>query len=187
MGATVTIRAATGEDVEAILRLANDQRHLYATYQPVFWRVAADAVAQHRPHLSALVDDAAITLVAATDQSLIGFAVGRLVPPPPVYDPGGVSCFIDDFAVADPADWLTAGVDLLRAVCQAARERGDWFSASGCSGISPVGDIELQLNVNRDQGRRHHHNRHRTECATRGSRHNLSRSWRCSPAGRGVF
>ncbi len=125
MGAAVTVRAATGGDVEAILRLANDRRHLYATYQPVFWRVAADAVARHRPHLSALVDDeAAITLVAATDQSLIGFAVGRLVPPPPVYDPGGVSCFVDDFAVADPADWLTAGVDLLRAVCQAARERG---------------------------------------------------------------
>lgn len=107
-----------------MLRLADHQRHLYATYQPVFWRPAADAVARHRPYLSALVDDdAVITLVAAIDKGLAGFAIGRLVAAPPVYDPRGVSCFVDDFAVADPGDWLTAGVDLLRAVCRAARER----------------------------------------------------------------
>ncbi len=125
MGAAVTIRAATGEDVEAILRLADDRRRLYATYQPVFWRAADDAIARHRPHLSALVaDETVITPVAVADQAVAGFAIGRLVPAPPVYDPGGVSCFVDDFAVADPADWLTVGVDLLRAVCRGARKQG---------------------------------------------------------------
>lgn len=108
-----------------MLRLADDRRRLYATYQPVFWRPAADAVARHRPHLRALVDDdAVISLVATIDQAVAGFSIGRLVPAPPVYNPGGVSCFVDDCAVADPADWLTAGVDLLRAVCRVARHRG---------------------------------------------------------------
>lgn len=55
---------------------------------------------------------------------MAGFAIGRLVPAPSVYDPGGVTCFVDDFAVADPTDWLTVGVDLLHAVCRTAQEQG---------------------------------------------------------------
>lgn len=42
-----------------------------------------------------------------------------------MYDhPRGASCFVDDFAVADPAHWLTTGVELLRAVRRAAQEQG---------------------------------------------------------------
>ncbi|MFL6074757.1 MAG: hypothetical protein ACJ73S_15280 [Mycobacteriales bacterium] len=121
----MTIKVATGEDVEAILALADARRRAYAAYQPVFWRPAADAVERQRPFLRTLVDDeAVITLVATTGGALTGYAIGRLVPAPPVYDPGGATCLLDDFAVADAADWPTVGVDLLRAVSRAARERG---------------------------------------------------------------
>jgi len=121
----VTIRAATGQDLEAILVLADARRREYAAYQPVFWRLAADAIAQQRPHLAALIDDeAVITLVAVTDQEVVGFAVGTLVPAPPVYDPGGPTCLVDDFTVADPNDWPTVGAHLLRAVGRHAAQRG---------------------------------------------------------------
>jgi hypothetical protein len=121
----VTIRTATTGDLEAILELADTRRREYAAYQPVFWRPAPDAVDRQRPHLRSLLDDETlITLVAVTGGGLAGYAVGRLVPAPPVYDPGGPTCLVDDYAVADAADWPTTGVDLLRAVWQAAEQRG---------------------------------------------------------------
>lgn len=121
----VTIRAATGQDLEAILVLADARRREYAAYQPVFWRLAADATAKQRPHLAAPIDDeAVITLVAVTDQEVVGFAVETLVPAPPVYDPGGPTCLVDDFTVADPNDWPTVGAYLLRAVGRHAAQRG---------------------------------------------------------------
>ncbi len=50
--------------------------------------------------------------------------IATVAPAPPVYDPGGLTCTVDDFTVADPRDWPTLGVDLLRAVGRAALERG---------------------------------------------------------------
>lgn len=47
-----------------------------------------------------------------------------IVAAPPVYDPGGPTCLIDDFAVAVPEQWPTVGVDLLGALRRTARERG---------------------------------------------------------------
>lgn len=38
---------------------------------------------------------------ATTGGELAGFAVGTIVTAPPIYDPGGPICVIDDFAVAD--------------------------------------------------------------------------------------
>jgi hypothetical protein len=47
---------------------------------------------------------------------LTGFLIATLKPAPPVYDPGGPSCDIDDFAVTPAARWPTTGVRLsLRA------------------------------------------------------------------------
>jgi GNAT superfamily N-acetyltransferase len=53
-----------------------------------------------------------------------GFVIGRLVPAPAVYDPGGPSCSVDDFVVADGSQWNTVGADLLREVQRWARGRG---------------------------------------------------------------
>jgi hypothetical protein len=47
-----------------------------------------------------------------------------LTPAPPVYDPGGPTCLIYDFTVASSDLWLAVGLDLVRAVSDAARERG---------------------------------------------------------------
>lgn len=118
-------RAVPGDDLDNILDLADARRRQYATYQPVFWRPAPDAVSRQRPHLAALLnDDAVIALVAARGQAFAGFAIGTVVPAPPVYNPGGLTCIVDDFAVADPDDWPSVGVDLPQAVCRTARQHG---------------------------------------------------------------
>jgi GNAT superfamily N-acetyltransferase len=125
MAGRVTIRAAEPQDLDALLELAEVRRREYATYQPVFWRPAPDALAHQRPYLAGLLrEQDVVARVAVIDTLVVGFAIGRLTPAPPVYDPGGPTCLIDDFAVADPDSWLTVGLDLVRAVSDAARERG---------------------------------------------------------------
>lgn len=121
----VTIRPARSEDLESILDLADARRRQYATYQPRFWRPAADAIARQRPYLAALIGDAdVIALVAVIDDAVVSYAIGRLTGSPPVYDPGGATCLVDDFTVADAAAWSTTGVELLRSVRRIAHQRG---------------------------------------------------------------
>ena len=53
-----------------------------------------------------------------------GFVIGRLVPAPPVYDPAGLTCLVDDFAVESADAWEPVGLRLLRDVSRAAAARG---------------------------------------------------------------
>lgn len=57
-----------------------------------------------------------ISLVATDHDTVVGFAIGVLHPAPPVYNPGGPACTIDDFTVDHPNRWATTGADLLHAV-----------------------------------------------------------------------
>lgn len=119
------VRSATRDDLEVIVRIADDRRREYAGYQPVFWRPAQDAHEKHAEFLGTLIDDEElITLVVEMRGAVCGFLIARLVPPPPVYAPGGPSCFIDDFAVDRDEIWLTAGVALLRRAVVAGAQRG---------------------------------------------------------------
>lgn len=112
-------------DVDQLLNIAAARRQDYAKYQPQFWRPAADAVDRQRDFFASLLDDAETFVVVAREGSSIrGFAVARLVAAPPVYDPGGPSCVVDDFAVADPAEWPTAGPALLDAIRDWAADHG---------------------------------------------------------------
>lgn len=120
-----TIRVAEEQDLDAILELSEVRRREYSTYQPVFWRPAPNALAHQRPYLTGLLrDQDVLAMVAVVRTVVIGFVIGRLAPAPPVYDPGGPTCLIDDFTVADSGSWLTIGLQLLQAVSNAARERG---------------------------------------------------------------
>ena len=120
-----TIRPAEASDLEVMLELANSRREKYETYQPVFWHAAHDAPARQRDFFTNQIsDETVITLVESSDGILTGFAIGRLVEAPPVYNPGGPTCSIDDFAVDRPESWATVGVDLLRAMQKEAFSRG---------------------------------------------------------------
>jgi GNAT superfamily N-acetyltransferase len=105
--------------------LADTRREQYAHYQPLFWRPTAAAPEKHHAYLGRLVaSEQVITLVSEEDDRLTGFLIASLKPAPPVYDPGGLSCDIDDFAVTPAANWPTTGVKLLRAALAEAGKRG---------------------------------------------------------------
>jgi hypothetical protein len=118
-------RRAIHEDVDAIAALAARRRQEYEIQQPRFWRQAQDALVRHTTYLHGLVDDRDhLFLVTGDDEHVRGFVIGRLVPAPPVYDPGGLTCLVDDFAVEDADAWKTVGLTLLRDLSREARRRG---------------------------------------------------------------
>ena len=60
-------------------------------------------------------------LVAEESGQIVGFIIGQIRNPPPVYDPGGKACVIDDFAVASDERWSDVGENLksnLEKMCQ---------------------------------------------------------------------
>ena len=121
----MNVRPARAVDLDGMVELAAAKREQYAGYEAEFWRPAPDARARHRPYLAAqLDDDAFIVFVAEENSALVGFAAGRILDAPRVYDPGGATCVVDDFAVDAPARWATAGAELLAAVRHRAAERG---------------------------------------------------------------
>jgi len=105
--------------------LAAIRREQYAQYQARFWRPATDALDNHRPYLAGLVaSPEVIALVSEDAGELTGFVIATLTGAPPVYDPGGPTCQIDDFVVVSDARWPTTGVALLRAGLREAARHG---------------------------------------------------------------
>jgi hypothetical protein len=111
-----TIRPATHDDLPRLLELASQRRVDYERAQPQFWRQSADAIERQRPYFARqLADERIIALVHEHDGAIDGFLIATLIAAPPVYAPGGDTCLVDDFAVADPTDWPTTGTALLAA------------------------------------------------------------------------
>ena len=116
---------ATTDDVPDIAALAEVRRAEYETAQPQFWRRATDAVEQHLPWLTAQIQNAdVVSLVARSGDSLDGYVFASIVAAPPVYDPGGPTGLVDDFAVADPSLWATVGRQLLDEAKRRLADRG---------------------------------------------------------------
>ncbi len=119
------VRTAEAADAAAMADLARMRRDQYAGYQPIFWRPAPGATDPHRRYLAKLVgSEQVITLVSEQAGQLTGFLIATLGPAPPVYDPGGPTCQIDDFTVSSPDRWPTTGISLLRAGLAEAARRG---------------------------------------------------------------
>ena len=114
-----TVRAAQAADVPAMADLAERRRVEYQRFQPTFWRKAADSRARQLPYFERLVgSEDHIALVYERAGAIAGFILGALIPAPPVYDPGGPTCLVDDFTVAAAESWELVGSALLRAVRQ---------------------------------------------------------------------
>jgi GNAT superfamily N-acetyltransferase len=71
-----------------------------------------------------VASDKVISLVSEETGQLTGFLIATLNPAPPVYDPGGLTCDIDDFVVTPAGNWTTTGARLLRAALAEAEQRG---------------------------------------------------------------
>ena len=122
---TTLIRRAEASDVPAMLDLAEQRRTQYARYQPRFWNPAPDARLAQSGYFAQLVEtEKVLTAVCVQDTQLIGFLIASLVPAPPVYDPGGLTCQIDDYCLASPDTWNTVGAQLLEQIYAQARQRG---------------------------------------------------------------
>ena len=99
--------------IPLMVDLAAVKRDQYQEYSPVFWRPAARAREAHRSFFEKhIVSGKSICLVHDADDVLNGFIIGNVISAPPIYNPGGKVCMIDDFVVADPLLWSTVGTAL---------------------------------------------------------------------------
>ncbi len=127
------IRRAEESDIPRIAELAELRRLQYQHYQPLFWRKAEDAQEKHTLFLEGLLKrEDVIMLVHESTETIDGFIIADLVEAPPVYNPGGPTCRIDDFCVASGNLWESTGVDLLTEVCRKAKEYGAAQSVVVC-------------------------------------------------------
>jgi GNAT superfamily N-acetyltransferase len=121
-----------------MVRLAQCRRGFLEQLAPLFWRRSKGAVAWTRRYFRfLLLTGRATLLVAVQEGQVIGMACARKVAVPPVYDPGGPTILVDDFAVADQALWEDVGGALLHAVFKAARSNS---TAAQVIVVAPVGD-----------------------------------------------
>jgi GNAT superfamily N-acetyltransferase len=120
------IRLAQAEDVSAMVELSEQQRRLdQERYHLKFYHKAADSREKQLPYFQRQVaDERVIALVHEPNGSIDGFIIGMLIDAPPVYDPGGLTCLVDDFVVQQPEAWSQIGAALLRQVNQLAKEQG---------------------------------------------------------------
>jgi hypothetical protein len=120
------IRDVTAADVPSMAALADAKRTEYATYSPVFWRKSDNGMEVQTRFFTnrMLPSDTINSLVADRDGTIEGFVIGMIREAPPVYDPGGPVCWIDDFTVARPELWETVGTALYREATIRAQQRG---------------------------------------------------------------
>ena len=57
-------------------------------------------------------------------QEILGFIIGKLMPAPEVYNPGGSTLMIDDFCVKSENLWQSVGARLIEETKAAAKSRG---------------------------------------------------------------
>lgn len=128
------IRTAQETDIPRMVAIAETKRVEYEGYSPIFWRKAPDSAAKQELFLQRLITRGdVIALVAETETALSGFIIGTLTSAPPVYNPGGPVCMVDDFAVAHSQEWESVGAALLTAVERTAKERGAVLSIVVCA------------------------------------------------------
>ncbi|MCP9487245.1 MAG: GNAT family N-acetyltransferase [Gaiellaceae bacterium MAG52_C11] len=121
------VRTGRAEDASRIAQLAELKREQYETYAPVFHRPKPDTRELHASFLASQVEiiERHVALVHEADDGHInGFLIATIVPPPPVYDPGGLTCLVDDFVVDPPSLWASAGRELLDEATRISKQKG---------------------------------------------------------------
>jgi hypothetical protein len=107
----VTVRTATGDDLDAVAALTAAHRRCLAAWSPVWWRMAPGADELHRLWLGYLIGAADRRVLVAADEPP-GAVDGCVVVNP---QPG--QWFVDDLAVAD-GRWADVGAALVAAVSE---------------------------------------------------------------------
>jgi ribosomal protein S18 acetylase RimI-like enzyme len=119
------IRRATASDLDAVVAIIESQRKQYQKFQPAFWHKAADSAASTKAFFTTLLGEPqSYFLVSTEGRQILGFLIARKFTAPPVYQPGGDTWLIDDFAVLEPRHWLAIGEALLSHVSTLLHEHG---------------------------------------------------------------
>ena len=119
------VRTATPNDISAMVDLSERFRATFEHYQPRMWRKAAGSRQAQTAYFGKLLtENPNVIALVHEAESINGLVIASLISAPPVYDPGGLTCLIDDFCVAEFDIWQSVGVTLFQAVTAAARSRG---------------------------------------------------------------
>lgn len=118
------IRPAQQADISTLVALSEQKRLQYQEYQPIFWRKAEDSrTKQHAYFERLLAQENTLIMLHEDGSSIDGFVIAPIVKAPPVYDPQGLVCTIDDYCVASGDLWQGVGQLLLNEVKQEAKRR----------------------------------------------------------------
>ncbi len=121
------IRTTKLSDIDAMVSLSKAKRMLYEKAQPQFWRYAGEKGdnTQRQWFKQLLEDKNHVMFTAENDtQEILGFIIGKLMPAPEVYNPGGLTLMIDDFCVQSENLWQSVGHELIGTVKTAAKVKG---------------------------------------------------------------
>lgn len=129
----IGIRKAQQNDVARLVDLSEQKRTQYEHYQPTFWHKAEDSREKQRLFFEHLLSrENVILLVHEREDIIDGFIIATFVTAPPVYNPGGFVCSIDDFCVVSSSEWQGIGRSLLDEMMHEAKERGATLAVVVC-------------------------------------------------------
>ena len=122
----ICIRFSQASDIQSIVEMSYQKRLSYEKAQSKFWKYAGDIaeLSQAKWFEELLGSNDHIMLTATCHQKIVGFIIGKLMPAPEVYNPGGLTLMIDDFCVADEAEWHSIGSKLVQKIKAIAKLRG---------------------------------------------------------------
>ncbi len=127
------IRNAQIADIPALVELSEQKRTEYQQYQPTFWRKAKNSRQKQQEFFTHLLSKKqTLILVCEQEKVIQGFVIASLVTAPPVYDPRGLICSIDDFCLASNQEWESIGRSLLEKATDEAKQRGAVLSVVVC-------------------------------------------------------
>lgn len=108
-----------------MVALSDRDRTMREVLEPEFFRKRqGGAEVQAYFFQTQLANDRVIALVDMDGERLAGFAIATLMAAPPVYDPGGLTVLIDDFALDDQGAWESVGLALLEQIKLEGKSRG---------------------------------------------------------------
>lgn len=118
MTSEILIRPSRLSDIDAIVSMSYQKRLAYEKAQPQFWKYAGPEAeaSQAQWFQSLLTNDNYIMLTALQAKEIMGFILGKLIPAPEVYNPGGLTLMVDDFCVSSENLWPTVGKKLIESI-----------------------------------------------------------------------
>ncbi|HQY22392.1 MAG TPA: GNAT family N-acetyltransferase [Gammaproteobacteria bacterium] len=115
----IVIRLATSVDIEHMVAMSYQKRRDYEKAQPQFWKWAGvDAEVLQAKWFSELIarDEHVILVATDSNEKIMGFIIGRLMPAPAVYNPGGLTLMIDDYCIENEHLWGSVGIKLINEI-----------------------------------------------------------------------